>query len=402
MRVVVALGGNAILRRDQQMTVDNQRASIAAACEPLSRLAAKHELVVSHGNGPQIGLLALQAAAYDHISEYPFDVLGASTEGMIGYLIEQELGNQLDNERAVTTLVTRTEVDPSDPAFADPTKFVGPGYTDADAATAAEQHGWTMKRDGSRMRRVVASPQPLQILELRPIQWLLEKGAVVICAGGGGVPTVRSDGGITDGRADVLAGIEAVVDKDLASAVLARDLGADLLIIATDVEGVFVDWRGTTSGGSFGLIPMPWTLSSSRQDRCARRSRLPSSSPGRRLERPSSVRSRRLTRCLPGEPEPACHARSRESSTKSPARHAASGDRAQADLDHQRPHAAGPRLEPVMRQHLVDRGPVLDPAVQNPGRSRSSPRGRRLGGPRRRRRPRGPSRGRTGTRQGAS
>jgi len=243
MRVVVALGGNAILRRDQQMTVANQRASIAAACEPLSRLAAEHELVVSHGNGPQIGLLALQAAAYDHISEYPFDVLGASTEGMIGYLIEQELGNRLGNERAVTTLVTRTEVDPSDPAFADPTKFVGPGYADADAAAATEQHGWTMKRDGSRMRRVVASPQPLQILELRPIQWLLEKGAVVICAGGGGVPTVRSDG-IAEGHADVLAGIEAVVDKDLASAVLARDVGADLLIVATDVRGVFVDWHG--------------------------------------------------------------------------------------------------------------------------------------------------------------
>ena len=137
-------------------------------------------------------------AAYDHASEYPFDVLGASTEGMIGYLIEQELGNQLDNERAVTTLVTRTEVDPLDPAFADPSKFVGPGYTDEDAATATEEHGWTMRRDGARMRRVVASPQPMQILELRPIQWLLEKGAVVICAGGGGVPTVRSEGGITD------------------------------------------------------------------------------------------------------------------------------------------------------------------------------------------------------------
>lgn len=244
MRVVVALGGNAILRRDQQMTVDNQRASIAAACEPLSRLAAKHELVVSHGNGPQIGLLALQAAAYDHISEYPFDVLGASTEGMIGYLIEQELGNRLANERAVTTLVTRTEVDPSDSAFADPTKFVGPEYRDADAVAATEQHGWTMKRDGSRMRRVVASPQPLRIVELRPIQWLLEKGAVVICAGGGGVPTVRSGGGPSDHDAVVLAGIEAVVDKDLASAVLARDLGADVLIIATDVRGVYVDWRG--------------------------------------------------------------------------------------------------------------------------------------------------------------
>lgn len=244
MRIVVALGGNAILRRDQLMTVDNQRASIAEACEPLARIAAEHELVVSHGNGPQIGLLALQAAAYDHISEYPFDVLGASTEGMIGYLIEQELGNRLGSARVVTTLVTRTEVDPSDPAFADPTKFVGPRYAEADAAIATEQHGWTMKRDGTWLRRVVASPRPLQILELQPIQWLLEKGAVVICAGGGGVPTVRTVDGAPDAAGDLLMGIEAVIDKDLASAVLARDLGADLLIIATDVNGVFVDWHG--------------------------------------------------------------------------------------------------------------------------------------------------------------
>lgn len=243
MRVVVALGGNAILRRDQLMTVDNQRSSIAEACEPLARIAAEHELVVSHGNGPQIGLLALQAAAYDHISEYPFDVLGASTEGMIGYLIEQELGNRFGNKRVVTTLVTRTEVDPSDPAFADPTKFVGPGYFDADAAIATEKHGWTMKRDGTWMRRVVASPQPLQILELRPIQWLLEKGAVVICAGGGGVPTVRNAQDTPGVAGDLLTGIEAVIDKDLASAVLARDLGADLLIIATDIDGVYLDWH---------------------------------------------------------------------------------------------------------------------------------------------------------------
>lgn len=255
MRVVVALGGNAILRRDQQMTVANQRASIAEACEPLARVAAEHELVVSHGNGPQIGLLALQAAAYDHISEYPFDVLGASTEGMIGYLIEQELGNRLANERVVTTLVTRTEVDASDPAFSEPTKFVGPGYFEADAKAATEEHGWTMKRDGTWMRRVVASPRPLQILELRPIQWLLEKGAVVICAGGGGVPTVRSAQDDPGATGDLLMGVEAVIDKDLASAVLARDLGADLLIIATDVSGVFVDWHGADERQIVGAHP---------------------------------------------------------------------------------------------------------------------------------------------------
>lgn len=241
MRVVVALGGNAILRRDQAMTVENQRASIADACGPLARVAAAHELVVSHGNGPQIGLLALQAAAYDTVSEYLFDVLGASTEGMIGYLIEQELGNQVGNDRAVTTLVTRTEVDAADPAFADPTKFVGPAYTDEEAEAASRRFGWITKRDGERMRRVVASPRPVQILELRPIQWLLERGVIVVCAGGGGVPTVRS---AIPGTPDLLRGIEAVVDKDLASAVLARDLDADLLLIATDVEGVYLDWCG--------------------------------------------------------------------------------------------------------------------------------------------------------------
>ncbi|MEO6604390.1 MAG: carbamate kinase [Aeromicrobium sp.] len=239
MRVVVALGGNAILRRGEPMSVANQRASIASACGPLARVAKQHELVVSHGNGPQVGLLALQAAAYDQVSEYPFDVLGAQTEGMIGYLIEQELSNKLKNRRVVATLVTRTEVNPADPAFAYPTKFVGPCYSDSDAARAATEHGWTVRRDGTSMRRVVASPDPIRIVELDPITWLLEKGAVVICAGGGGVPTVRTPG---RGAVDMLSGVEAVIDKDLASAVLARDLSADVLVIATDVEGVFLDW----------------------------------------------------------------------------------------------------------------------------------------------------------------
>lgn len=239
MRIVVALGGNAILRRGQFMSVANQRASIALACRPLARVATQHELVVSHGNGPQVGLLALQASAYDHVSEYPFDVLGAQTEGMIGYLIEQELGNKLKNRRVIATLVTRTEVDPADPAFANPTKFVGPTYSDSDATRAVTEHGWSVRRDGASMRRVVASPDPIRIVELQPITWLLEKGAVVICAGGGGVPTVRTSG---KGTADILSGVEAVIDKDLASAVLARDLTADVLVIATDVEGVFLDW----------------------------------------------------------------------------------------------------------------------------------------------------------------
>ncbi|MBC7631598.1 carbamate kinase [Aeromicrobium sp.] len=238
MRVVVALGGNAILRRGQSMTVANQRASIAEACVPLARIAAEHDLVVSHGNGPQVGLLALQAASYDHVSEYPFDVLGAQTEGMLGYLIEQELGNRLSNDRAIATLVTRTVVDADDPAFGDPTKFVGPVYTESQADEVSRQHGWTMKPDGDAMRRVVPSPTPLRILESAPIEWILERGGVVICAGGGGVPTTH------DKVTGLANGVEAVIDKDLASAVLAHDLGADMLVIATDVDGVYLDWHG--------------------------------------------------------------------------------------------------------------------------------------------------------------
>lgn len=236
MRVVVALGGNAILRRGEPMSIANQRASIATACGPLARIAAEHELVVSHGNGPQVGLLALQAAAYDDVSAYPFDVLGAQTEGMIGYLIEQELGNRIGNDRVIATLVTRTVVDPGDPAFEDPTKFVGPVYDKQKASALSQEHGWVMKADGGSFRRVVPSPAPIRILETKPIEWLLREGSVVICAGGGGVPTTF------DSAADVMAGVEAVIDKDLASAVLAHDLNADELIIATDVLGAYVDW----------------------------------------------------------------------------------------------------------------------------------------------------------------
>jgi len=238
MKIVVALGGNAILRRGEPMSVSGQRAAIAEACVPLAGIAREHDLVVSHGNGPQVGLLALQAASYDRVSAYPFDVLGAQTEGMLGYLIEQELGNRLGNERPIATLVTRTLVDPTDPAFQDPSKFVGPVYDATEADAAAEQHGWALKFDGTGLRRVVPSPVPLRILETQPIQWILEKGGVVICAGGGGVPITY------DPVTDLVVGIEAVIDKDLASAVLGRDLKADVLVIATDVDGVYADWGG--------------------------------------------------------------------------------------------------------------------------------------------------------------
>jgi len=234
MRIVIALGGNALLRRGEPMTAPTQRRNIAAACEALAPLAVEHELVITHGNGPQVGLLALQAAR-DGAEVYPFDVLGAETEGMIGYVIEQELGNRLPVGTPLATLVTMTEVDADDPAFVDPTKFVGPTYNRAEAAHVGRRYGWTLKADGDTWRRVVPSPRPQRIVEIRPVEWLLKQGTVVICAGGGGVPAVRDTSG-------VLTGVEAVIDKDRTSAVLAEQVDADALVIVTDVHGVYVDW----------------------------------------------------------------------------------------------------------------------------------------------------------------
>lgn len=233
MRVVVALGGNALLRRGQPMTIENQRANVRVACDRLAPIAEQHELVISHGNGPQIGLLALEEAAYEDVADAPLDVLGAETQGMIGYLVEQELGNRLPFEKPLATLLTMIEVAPDDPAFDDPTKPIGPIYTDSEAQKLAADRGWTFKADGANMRRVVPSPAPKQIFERRPIQWLLERGCVVICAGGGGIPTAYQP----DRR---LTGVEAVIDKDHASALLARDIGADMLIMATDMPAAYV------------------------------------------------------------------------------------------------------------------------------------------------------------------
>ena len=211
--------------------------TFAVACAALAPVAVEHELVITHGNGPQIGLLSLQAAAYDEVSTYPFDVLGAQTDGMIGYLIEQELGNLLPADNPLATLLTMIEVDLADPAFADPSKFVGPVYSEEQARQLVTMHGWAVKPDGSQWRRVVPSPRPVRIFEIRPIQWLLSQGCVVICAGGGGIPTAYA----TDGR--TLTGVEAVIDKDYASAVVARDLEADMLVIATDTDAVYTGWE---------------------------------------------------------------------------------------------------------------------------------------------------------------
>ena len=235
MRIVIALGGNALLRRGEDMTAENQRKNIQIAVKSLAPIVENNELVISHGNGPQVGLLSLQSAAYKEVDEYPLDVLGAQTEGMIGYMIEQELGNLLPIEIPIASILTMVEVDPEDPAFSNPTKPIGPIYTKEEAEVLQKVRGWEIKMDGKDWRRVVASPEPHRIFELRPIHWLLEKGTVVICAGGGGIPTIYNK----DGK---LEGVEVVIDKDRASSLLAFELEADVLIMATDTEGVFHDW----------------------------------------------------------------------------------------------------------------------------------------------------------------
>src|SRR6516164_3765429 len=180
MRIIVALGGNALLRRGEPMTAEAQRANVKTAAAALAEIQPGHQLVISHGNGPQVGLLALQGAAYKPDEVYPLDVLGAETEGMIGYMIEQELGNLLPFEVPFATILTMVEVDRDDPGFANPTKFIGPVYSEAEARRLEIEKGWVMKKDGDKWRRVVASPVPKRIFEMRPIKWLLEKGAVVI------------------------------------------------------------------------------------------------------------------------------------------------------------------------------------------------------------------------------
>jgi carbamate kinase len=237
VRVVVALGGNALLKRGEPMTAEVQRANVRSAAPALAAVAREHQLVLSHGNGPQVGLLALQGAAYEEVEAYPLDVLGAQTEGMIGYVLEQELGNLLPFEVPFATLLTMIEVDPADPAFGDPTKFVGPVYDKAEADGLAAEKGWVFKQDGDRWRRVVPSPEPKRIFEIRPIRWLLDKDVVVICAGGGGIPTMYEPNGER-----TLVGVEAVIDKDLASELLAREVEAELYVMATDVDGVYADW----------------------------------------------------------------------------------------------------------------------------------------------------------------
>jgi carbamate kinase len=235
MRIVLALGGNALLKRGQPMTEQQQRENVKIAAQALADVAAEHTIVITHGNGPQVGLLALQSAAYSDVEAYPLDTLGAQTEGMIGYLIEQELGNVLPYEQSIATVLTMIQVDPDDPAFGKPTKPIGPIYTQEEAEQLAREKGWVMAPDNDKFRRVVPSPLPKHIFEIKVIDLLVKNGVIVICAGGGGIPTVYRPGRI-------LVGVEAVIDKDRAGALLAEELGADAYLMLTDVNSVYTNW----------------------------------------------------------------------------------------------------------------------------------------------------------------
>ena len=239
-RLLVALGGNALLRRGERPTAENQRANVKRAAAGLAPLALAHELIVTHGNGPQIGLLALQDLAYSEDGVFPLDVLNAQTDGMIGYMVEQELGNLLPFEKPLATVLSMVEVDPDDPAFAEAHEADRPRVHARERGAASRRRtGGRSPSDGDGWRRVVPSPRPLRIFQTRPVRWLLEKGCVVICTGGGGIPTMYGPGG-------KLRGAEAVVDKDRASALMARELSCDVFVMATDADAVYLDWGKPT------------------------------------------------------------------------------------------------------------------------------------------------------------
>lgn len=235
--VVVALGGNALLRRGEPLEASVQRHNIEIAVNTISQIAQEYNVVLVHGNGPQVGLLALQGLEYKKVSPYPLDVLGSETQGMIGYMLMQEFKNQMPDTN-VTCMLTQMTVDPSDPAFADPTKPIGPIYDEAEAREMAEKYQWTMKPDGQHFRRVVPSPQPTGIIENDAITKLIDESHLVICTGGGGIPVKRENG--------KLVGVEAVIDKDMSAAFLAKQINAEALLILTDADAVYLDWGKPT------------------------------------------------------------------------------------------------------------------------------------------------------------
>lgn len=238
MRLVIALGGNALLKRGEPMLCENQRQNVRVTCEQIAKAYEGNQLIVTHGNGPQVGLLALQNDAYKKVPMYPLDVIGAESIGMIGYMIQQELSSFVPKSASLVNVLTQTEVDPDDPAFQNPTKPVGPVYSKEEAEKLAAEQGWTIAQDNDKYRRVVPSPEPKRIWGLKPLKTLVENGYITICCGGGGIPTYFKDGR--------LVGAEAVIDKDLASSVLASSVEADLFVIATDVDGAYLDWGKPT------------------------------------------------------------------------------------------------------------------------------------------------------------
>lgn len=235
MRLVIALGGNALLQRGEPMFYENQRKNVHAACQQLVTAYAGNELIITHGNGPQVGLIALQNEAYEKVPSYPLDVIGAESMGMIGYMLQQELISRLPANASVINLLTQTKVDPNDPAFKHPTKPIGPVYSKETAQALSQTQGWSIAKDNDHYRRVVASPEPQAIIGLQSIKTLVENGSTVICCGGGGVPTyINNEGQLT--------GADAVIDKDLASSLVACGIDADMFIIATDVDGAYLNW----------------------------------------------------------------------------------------------------------------------------------------------------------------
>ena len=235
MKIVIALGGNALLKRGEPMTAENQRENVKTACAQIARVYDGNQLIITHGNGPQVGLLALQNNAYKEVPMYPLDVLGAETAGMIGYMIQQELSNTVPGSASIATVLTQIQVDPKDPAFQKPSKPVGPVYSKEEADKIAAEKGWAMAPDNDKYRRVVASPKPINIFGLEPLKTLIDNKYIVVCGGGGGIPTWVDDKGKQHGA-------EAVIDKDLATALLATLIDADLFVIATDVDGAYLDW----------------------------------------------------------------------------------------------------------------------------------------------------------------
>ena len=235
--LVVALGGNALLKRGEPLEADIQRKNIILAAKTIAQLTGQWRVVLVHGNGPQVGLLALQNSAYDRVTPYPLDILGAESQGMIGYMLQQALKNQLP-QREISVLLTQVEVDPDDPAFHNPTKYIGPVYDPAQAEALQAEKGWVFKADGKAFRRVVPSPQPKRIVESDAIQALIARDHLVICNGGGGVPVVE--------KADGYHGLEAVIDKGLSAALLASQIHADALLILTDADAVYLDWGKPT------------------------------------------------------------------------------------------------------------------------------------------------------------